>query len=107
MAGQGREDAGEVPAAAGCPAAQNAPGERMRGCGPVPSPQVSMTSTAHAHVHTTHTHKHTHTQPVAHVRSAPEGVPSHDPVLFVRYIFREIVHMRAVKAVTIAADLRA
>eukprot|EP00966_Prymnesium_polylepis_P009989 230529-Prymnesium_polylepis.1 len=39
MAGKGREDAGEVPAAAGCPAAQTAPGERMRGCGPVPSPQ--------------------------------------------------------------------
>jgi len=51
-------------------------------CGPVPSPQVSMTSTAHAYVHTTHTHKHTHTQPVAHVRSGPEGAPSHDPVLF-------------------------
>jgi hypothetical protein len=28
------------------------------------------------------THTQTHTQPVAHVRSAPEGLPSHDPVLF-------------------------
>eukprot|EP00966_Prymnesium_polylepis_P280553 6482141-Prymnesium_polylepis.1 len=30
-------------------AAQDAPGERMRGCGPVPSPQVSMTSSTRGH----------------------------------------------------------
>ena len=63
-------------------AAQNAPGERMWGCGPVPSPQVSMTSTAHRRTYTQHIHPtpHTHThQPVTHVRSALDGAPSDVP----------------------------
>eukprot|EP00966_Prymnesium_polylepis_P254186 5874377-Prymnesium_polylepis.1 len=51
MAGQGREDTGEVSAAAE-QAAPNAPGEHMWGCGPVPSPQVSMTSTSHRRTYT-------------------------------------------------------
>eukprot|EP00966_Prymnesium_polylepis_P282692 6531995-Prymnesium_polylepis.1 len=50
MAGQGREGAGEVSAAAE-QAAQDAPEELMRGCGPVPTPQVSMTSNAPIDAH--------------------------------------------------------
>eukprot|EP00966_Prymnesium_polylepis_P195121 4523250-Prymnesium_polylepis.1 len=62
MAGQGREDVGEVPAAAE-QAAQHAPGEHMRGCGSVPSPQVSK----HGQ-HRTPTHNRTYTQ---HIHPTP------------------------------------
>eukprot|EP00966_Prymnesium_polylepis_P229033 5300373-Prymnesium_polylepis.1 len=78
MAGQGREDVGEVSAAAE-QAAPNAPGERMRGCASVPSPSPYKSpphtdAQSHNPWYTQHIHPTPHThQPVTHVRSARMG----------------------------------
>eukprot|EP00966_Prymnesium_polylepis_P041937 973848-Prymnesium_polylepis.1 len=74
MAGQEREDVGEVSASAE-QAAPNAPGERMWGC-PIPSGEHVQHRTP-THIHTTHPPNSTHTsrRPVIHTHMFASAVP--------------------------------